>query len=112
MPGYYLSGTTCVIAGEAVALTLAPSGTIASDTITFSDGGHGGTFGPSSLTFTSAAAGQVFSYSNATPGTYTLTLTSSGSNPIVGSPFTLIVKAKPTDMGFKRRHRWFDGLRR
>ena len=48
-------------------------------TVLLSDNGGGGTFIPGSLTFAvNGSASQTFTYSNTTPGTYTLSLISTG----------------------------------
>jgi hypothetical protein len=69
------------------AFTLTPSGSI-TDTVTFADSPSGGTFTPTSLSWSSSSAAQTFTYTPATPGAKTLTLTSGASYAITGSPAT------------------------
>jgi hypothetical protein len=84
---YTLTGPPSGVDGIASTnFTLTPSGTIPTDTVTLSDGGAGGTFAPTSLTFTSSSTPQTFTYSPAHTGTITITLTSGTSYPITGSP--------------------------
>ena len=80
---YALSGPTSGYVGNAAAYAITPN-SVTTDTITFSDGGAGGTFGPTSLTFTASSATQTFSYTPASVGTKTLTVTSADGGPIIG----------------------------
>ena len=70
--------------------TVTPAG-IDTDTVTFSDGGHGGTFTPSSLTFSASSAAQTFTYTPTIAGSITLTLTSGNGATVTGSPLTYTV---------------------
>ncbi len=106
LPPYELTGPTSVASGSAGLFTLAPTATISSDTITFSDGGAGGAFAPTSLTFTSTLTPKTFTYTPAIPGLLTLTLASSASNTIGANPWAIgsyvnFTLTGPTDSGFK-----------
>ena len=90
--GYTLSGPDSGLVGNPLAYALTPAGTI-TDVITFSDGGAGGTFFPSSITLTNTSVVQTFSYTPASSGTKTLTITSADRNAVTGSPVTLTVAA-------------------
>ncbi len=103
---YTLTGPGVGFVGYAIAYALTPSG-IPNDTITFSDGGGGGTFYPSSLQITNSALVQTFGYVPGSSGTKTLTLTSSDGGTITGSPLSLSVSTIPQKMTKK----WFGGLR-
>ncbi len=59
----------------------------ATDTINLSDGGNGGTFTPTSLSWTASAAAKTFTYTPATEGHKNLTLTSTGGNTVFSSPW-------------------------
>jgi hypothetical protein len=86
--GYSVSGPTSGNVGAAsTSFTVTPSAT-ATDTITLSDGGQGGTFSPASLTFSGSSSPQMFAYTPASAGTKTLTLTSANGGAITGSPLS------------------------
>lgn len=85
---FTLSGPTGGTVGVAsAAFTLTPSSTT-TDVVTFSDGGAGGTFSPTSLTWTSSSAAKTFTYTAASSGTNAITPTSQDGAPIGGSPFS------------------------
>jgi hypothetical protein len=88
--GYTLSGPGSVRAGEPASFTLAPSGTD-TDTVTLSDGGHGGTFSPTSLSWSGTSGAKGFTYANPTPGTYSIAATSAAGGAVSGSPASLLV---------------------
>ncbi|MBP9711906.1 MAG: peptidoglycan-binding protein [Candidatus Pacebacteria bacterium] len=70
--------------------TITPDGTY-TGTITPSDSGAGGTFTPSSLTFSGGSAAQTFTYTPASTGTKTLSVSASpalGTNP---APISVVV---------------------
>ncbi len=70
--------------------TITPDGTY-TGTITLSDGSAGGTFTPSSLTFSGGSDAQTFTYTPASTGTKTLSVSASpalGTNP---SPISVVV---------------------
>ncbi len=90
-PSYATGGATSGTVGTPSAnISVTPSATIGSDTITISDGGAGGTITPSTLTFSASSAGQNFTYNAASAGSKTLTLTSADGYSITGSPITFI----------------------
>ena len=85
---YTLIGPTTGVKGvPSTNFTLTPS-TSVSDTITLSDGGSGGLFTPSSITFNSSATPATFTYVPAAPGAYALSLTSALGAAVSGSPAT------------------------
>ena len=88
---YNLSGpSTATVTVASSPFTVLPPSAGVTDTITFSDGGKGGTFSPTSLSFSSGSnLGQTFTYTPAVTGAITLTLTSGASTPVTGSPFAL-----------------------
>ena len=88
--GYTLSGPMSGYVGNPLAYALTPSG-FTTDTITFSDGGAGGTFNPPSITFADSSSVQSFSYTPASVGTKTLTIMSADGGTIAGLPITLSV---------------------
>jgi hypothetical protein len=57
-------------------ITLTPNGVVTSDTVTFSDGIRGGTFNPTSLTWTNSSSAQSVTYAPLVTGTITLSATS------------------------------------
>lgn len=69
------SGTAGVASGN---FTLTPNGTF-TGTITPSDGGGGGTFTPSSRTWSGTSDAKTFTYTPASPGVKTISATDSGS---------------------------------
>ena len=107
MPSYSLAGPGSVTAGEGAAFTLTPIGST-SDTVTFSDGGHGGTFSPTSLSWSNNSQPRQVAYTNATAGTYSIGATSGNGYTIAGSPHVLLVLAASTlTAAQKRRKHWF-----
>ena len=66
---------------------LIPNGVTANDTVTFSDGGAGGVFNPTSLTQINSGTVQTFTYTPMGTGVYPLTLTSSTPLTINGNGF-------------------------
>jgi hypothetical protein len=79
MPSFNLSpASQSVVAGANATITVHWAlGGVTGD-FTLSDGGSGGTFTPASLVGTSD--GVTFTYSNATAGTYTITVTGVGGS--------------------------------
>jgi hypothetical protein len=86
--GYTLTGPSVGTVGNALVYTLTPGGTT-TDVITFSDGGAGGSFAPSTLTITNSSSAQTFSYTPAVTGTTTLTVTSTQGGVVTGSPLSI-----------------------
>ena len=79
---YTVNGPIAGYTGESLIYTVVPNG-VATGTITPSDGGAGGTFTPTSLTWASSSVAKTFTYQNAVAGSVTLssTNTASLSNP-------------------------------
>ena len=75
--------------GSPATFSLVPTGTIAADTVTLSDGGFGGTFSPTSLTFSSSPFAESFTYTPSKAGLATISLTSSHSYTIGAAPWSL-----------------------
>ena len=65
-----------------------------------SDGHQGGTFTPSSLTFTGSSAAQTFTYTPASVGPKTLTPTSSNGATVAGSPWLYTPLPAPGSIRF------------
>jgi hypothetical protein len=88
-PSYTLSGPSSGnINVTSTNFTVHPNISITgTDTITFSDGGKGGTFTPSSLSWSGSGADNTFTYKPVVSGLITLTLTSSNSYVVTNSPF-------------------------
>ncbi len=86
--GYAVTGPTTGYMGNPVTYTVTPAGTT-TDTITFSDASGGGTFSPSSLTFSNSSAAQTFLYTPGSTGTKTITVASADGGTISGSPASL-----------------------
>ena len=103
--GYSLTGATRGIVGAPLRYTLVPASNT-TDVITLSDGGAGGTFLPTSLTFSNSSVPKTFSYTPASIGTKTLTISSGGGGNVTGSPVTLTVSIGSTGLPMK----WFPGL--
>ena len=82
----YALGTKRRIAGPCVGQLHGTTLPKVTDTITFGDGSQGGTFTPSSLSWSASASPQTFTYTPAVNGTIALTLTSGGSYAVKGSP--------------------------
>jgi hypothetical protein len=77
---YVFSGPSGGFKGDAsVNFTITPSLFVISDTVTLSDGGAGGTFSHTTLTWTNSAAAQTFTYTAAMLGPITITATSTGA---------------------------------
>ena len=93
---YVVAGPLMGVSGVASTnFTVTPKGVTANDTITFSDGGAGGTFNPTSLTWTNSALVQTFSYTPASSGVRQITLTSSTPLTINGNGFYYTAVAAP-----------------
>jgi hypothetical protein len=90
--GYAVTGPTTGYMGNPVTYTVTPAGTT-TDTITFSDASGGGTFSPSSLTFSNSSAAQTFLYTPGSTGTKTITVASADGGTISGSPASLSVSS-------------------
>lgn len=88
--------------GTPITLSVAtdPNEFPSSDTITFSDGGGGGTFTPSTLAFDGSHGIKTVVYENATLGTYTITATSEAGGLVFGSPVSVAVR-DPDQPGVK-----------
>ncbi len=98
---YTLAGPSGGLAGSPSSnFTLTPASSVDSDAISLSDGGSGGTFAPSSLTFIATSAAKTFSYTPTTPGAKTLTATSSYGGTISGSPTTYTPTPIPGSIRF------------
>jgi hypothetical protein len=96
MPSYALttsSGTANGIVGRRFTFVLTPSATM-TDTDSLSDGGMGGTFTPTGLSFTASAVPQTFVYRPITAKVITITVTSTNGYVVAGSPFTLKVATR------------------
>jgi hypothetical protein len=95
--GYTLSGATTGTVGVAsAAIDLTPNAIVTSDTVTPSDGGAGGTFTPSTLSWTASSAEQSFGYTGLTAGTPSLTFSSSAGLTVTGSPLRFTVSVPDT----------------
>lgn len=94
--GYTLAGPGSVIAGKAAALIVTPLGTVGSDAVTLSDGGHGSTLSPSAPTWSGGSSARQVLFSNPTPGTYHVAATSADGGTVYGSPLTITVTAAPS----------------
>lgn len=103
--GAVLSGPTAILVGSEGTYEIQPRGAD-TDTITISDNGGGGTITGSPLTWSDSSLPLYFTYSNATPGTYSLTATSTGGATITGSPLTVVAYAAAP------KPRWFPMRRR
>lgn len=86
---FSLSGGSSIVPGGTTSnITITPNGVVgtANCTFSFSDGGAGGTFTPSTQTINNGSGGSVaFQYmaaSGATPGTVTITVTTGGTSSI------------------------------
>jgi hypothetical protein len=91
--GYSVSGPTSGNVGVASTnFTLTPAATT-TDTVTPSDGGAGGTFTPTSLSWAASAAAKTFTYTPATTGPISLTVTSANGGVITGSPLSYTAAA-------------------
>jgi hypothetical protein len=84
---YTLSGPIDGFAQQAVTFTITPA-EATTDTITLSDGGAGGTFTPTSLSWTNSSTPKTFTYASPSAGTFSLTATSGASESISGSPLS------------------------
>lgn len=86
-----ISGPSSGVVGSATSnFTLTPDGTVTSATVTPTDGGGGGTFSPSSLTWTAEDTAKTFTYTPGSTGTKTISASFSGS-PTTLSPSSLSV---------------------
>lgn len=88
---YNVAGPPEGLKGQPTPIYVTPVSPLAADTVTFSDGGNGGTFNPASLTFGTAPGFQIVTYTNNTPGTYQITITSGAGGIVNGSPFTVVI---------------------
>lgn len=78
--GYAITGPASIGLGAYGTYSIALNGTCSTTcTVTPNDGGNGGVFAPTSLTWTLSGLPKTFIYSNGTAGSYTLTGTSSPS---------------------------------
>ena len=96
---YTLTGPSSSTENQASSnFTITPNGAYAG-IITPSDGGAGGTFTPSSLSFSNSSAAQTFTYTATATGTITISASSSPAitNP---SPLTVAVSAAPVLVTF------------
>ncbi len=92
VPSYTLTGPGVGLSGIASSPFTVTPGAAATDTITFSDGGAGGTFVPTSFTFANSSAAQTVQYTPpATGSTFTLTFTSAAGGAIAGSPLAYTI---------------------
>lgn len=92
---YTLTGPTSGTVGVASSnFTVTPNGALSgNDTVSLSDGANGGTFSPTSLSFTSgSSAAQTFTYTPASTGTKSISATS-GSLTMNGSPISYVSNA-------------------
>lgn len=88
---YALTGTTPINAGTPDTLTITPGATIGADLVTLSGGGAGaGLVNPDNL-FAGSSSAETATYTQGTPGTYTVTATSAFGVAITGSPFSVTV---------------------
>ena len=105
-PWSYLAATTYTLTGPTSQtgigassnFTVTPAATT-TDSITLSDGGAGGTFTPSSLSWSSSSSAKTFTYTPPSVGTFTLTLTAVGGGAVSGSPATLAASVTYTLTG-------------
>jgi hypothetical protein len=88
--GYTVAGASTGFVGNSIAYTVTPSGAT-TDTMTFSDASGGGSFSPTSLTWSNTSNVQVVHYTPGTAGTKTLTFTSADGGTVIGSPLSLVV---------------------
>lgn len=88
--GYIVTGSSIGFVGNSVAYTLTPSG-VTTDTVTFSDSSGGGSFSPTSLSWSGTSNAQIVHYTPGTAGTKALTFTSADGGVVFGSPLTLFV---------------------
>ena len=83
---YVIAGPLSGLAGVASAIfTVTPKGVEASDTLTFSDGGNGGSFSPTSIVYSASALIQTFTYTPVVAGVYPLTITSASGRTFTGN---------------------------
>jgi hypothetical protein len=88
--GYTVTGASTGFVGNSITYTVTPSGTT-TDTMTFSDASGGGSFSPTSLSWSVTSNAQVVHYTPGSTGTKTLTFTSADGGTVIGSPFSLVV---------------------
>ena len=86
--GYTLTGPTSGLVGDAYTYSVTPAATV-TDSITLSDSGGGGTFIPTSLTFSGTNAAETFTYTPGSAGIKSLSATSALGGVVTGSPFSL-----------------------
>ncbi len=72
-------------------ITLTPNGTVPSDTVTPSDNSAGGTFTPTSSTWSNSSSGHAFTYTPATGFAGTVTMTFSDTAGLTPSTYTFSV---------------------
>ena len=92
---FAIAGPTSATVGVAVTFSITPT-TSANDTITPSDDSGGGTFSPTSITFTNSDAPLSFTYTPASNGTKSISISSGLGAAVTGSPISLVV----SDVGF------------
>jgi hypothetical protein len=84
---YTLTGPTSGTVGTASSnFTVTPAAAVTSDTITLSNGSGGGTFAPSSLSWSASSAAKTFTYTAASSGSKSLAATSGDGYAVTGSP--------------------------
>ena len=102
--GYAIGGSTATIVNVASgAISFTPNGYVTGpDTVTPSDGGAGGAFTPSTLTFSNTSNAQTATYLSAEPGTVTFTAHSSGGLAFspASEPFSVLPNTVATYQSF------------
>ena len=91
-----LSGPSLVDETVPATLTVTPT-TATTDTVTLSDGGAGGTFTPSTLSWVASGSPRTATYTAASAGTITISATSSSGATVTGSPLRLYSYAVAVD---------------
>ena len=87
-----LSGPQACLTGQtSTNFTVAATSLSGSDTVTPSDSSGGGAFTPTALSFSSGSSSETFTYENATPGTYPISITDTLGSTITGSPISFLV---------------------
>lgn len=93
---YTFTGPSSALINQpSAAFTITPNGTY-TGTITPSDGGAGGTFSPSSLTFASSSVAQTFTYTPVAIGSQTISVL---SNPTLTNPPSLTLTTSDPSAG-------------
>jgi lysophospholipase L1-like esterase len=83
--------TAATVGAASTAFTLSPNGLVTAATITPSDGGAGGTFTPSSVSWTNETVNKTFTYTPATIGTHTITAAVTSGAPTTVTPSSINV---------------------